>query len=199
MEPEIWLAFATFAFVSAATPGPNNIILFASGLRAGFLGALPFLAGIALGFGSLLIATGYGLGRLFETVPALQLTLKIVGSAYFLWLAYKLLNAKGARTDGEERTFGVLSGALFQIVNPKAWVMTITAVSLYLPQDWTLWTLLLLVGTFWGLGLPANACWAGAGQLLAQLLSDPRRMRLVNAVMAVLLALSIIPVWAPIR
>jgi threonine/homoserine/homoserine lactone efflux protein len=198
MDPEIWVAFATFAFVSAATPGPNNIILFASGLRAGFVGALPFLGGIALGFGVLLIATGYGLGRLFESIPVLQLMLKVVGSAYFLWLAYKLMSANSASADGEERTFGVFSGALFQIVNPKAWVMTITAISLYLPQDWTLWTLLLMVATFWGLGLPANACWAGAGQLLAKLLSDPRRMRLVNLAMAVLLALSIITVWIPI-
>lgn len=198
MDPEIWLAFATFAFVSAATPGPNNIILFASGLRAGLRGALPFLAGIALGFGALLVATGYGLGRLFETAPALRVTLKIVGSAYLLWLACRLLSAGGATVDAEDRTFGVVSGALFQIVNPKAWVMTITAVSLYLPPDWTPWTLVLMVGTFWALGLPANACWAGAGQLMARLLSDSRRLRSMNAAMAALLALSVVAVWMPV-
>jgi threonine/homoserine/homoserine lactone efflux protein len=195
MSLEIWTAFAVFAFVAAATPGPNNLLLLASGLLVGLWRTMPFILGIGVGFSALLVAVGYGLGQVFERFPAVQLAFKIVGTAYFLYLAWTLVRAGRARDAEDRRDLGFWAGVTFQAVNPKAWLMCITAVALYLPPAWSPATLALMVATFVVLGLPANVAWAGIGRLLRSLVSDARRMRIFNAVMAVLLVLSILPVW----
>lgn len=195
MTSELWFAFAIYAFVSAATPGPNNLLLLASGLRVGLWRTMPFVLGISVGFSALLIAVGYGLGQIFERFPIAQLTLRIVGTAYFLWLAWTLLSAGRAGKAGSDRKLDFWAGVTFQAVNPKAWLMGITAISLYLPVGWGAATLALMVSTYIVLGMPANMAWAGAGQMLRAFVSDTRRMRIFNAVMAALLLLSILPVW----
>lgn len=195
MSVEVWTAFAVFAFVAAATPGPNNLLLLTSGLRVGLWRTMPFIFGISVGFSALLVAVGYGLGQLFERFPAVQLAFKAVGTAYFLYLAWTLLRPSRARDAEDRRDLGFWAGVAFQAVNPKAWLMCITAVALYLPQSWNAATLALMVATFVVLGLPANVAWAGIGRLLRSLVSNARRMRVFNAVMAALLVLSILPVW----
>ena len=195
MSIEVWTAFAVFAFVAAATPGPNNLLLLASGLRVGLWRTLPFVAGISVGFSALLVAVGYGLGQIFEQFPVVQLAFKVVGTGYFLYLAWTLLRAARASDRDEQRDLGFWAGVTFQAVNPKAWLMCITAIALYLPAAWNAVTLALMVATFVLLGAPANMAWAGIGRLLRSLVSDARRMRVFNAVMATLLILSIIPVW----
>jgi len=195
MSLEILTAFAAFAFVSAATPGPNNLLLLGSGLRVGLWRTMPFVVGINFGFSVLLVSVGYGLGQLFERFPAAQLSLKIVGTGYFLYLAATLLRSGKTERKAHHRDLGFWSGAVFQVVNPKAWLMCITAVSLFLPDGWSAVTIAAMVATFVLLGLPANVAWAGVGQSLRALVSDERRMRAFNSVMAVLLVLSIVPVW----
>ncbi|WP_227287691.1 LysE family translocator [Boseongicola sp. H5] len=199
MSAEIWAAFALFAFVAAATPGPNNLLLLGSGLRVGVWRTLPFIVGISIGFSTLLVAVGYGLGQMFERFPALQVGLQIVGTAYFVYLAWTLFRSGRADNEGNRRDLDFWMGVLFQAVNPKAWLMCITAIALYLPSTWSAETLAVMVATFVVLGFPANVAWAGAGQLLRPLVASEARMRIFNAVMAALLILSIVPVWLSVR
>ncbi|WP_299794457.1 LysE family translocator [uncultured Marivita sp.] len=195
MSVDVLLAFAVFAFVSAATPGPNNLLILGSGLRVGLWRTMPFVVGINFGFSVLLVSVSYGLGTMFERFPAAHLSLKVIGTGYFLYLAASLLRGGKAKREAEREDLGFWSGAVFQVVNPKAWLMCITAVALFLPVGWSPATIMLMVITFVLLGLPSNVAWAGIGQSLRKLVSDERRMRVFNLVMAVLLVLSIIPVW----
>jgi len=195
MSVEIVAAYIVFAFVGAATPGPNNFLLLASGIRAGFRQTLPFVFGISLGFATLLGLVGAGLGQLFLRVPEAQIALKILGTAYFLWLAWRLVTARAVRGDEARPLMGFWTGAAFQYVNPKAWLICITAVSLYLPSGSGLDALALLVLLAIAVGMPANLAWAGAGQGMRHFIASPLNLRRFNLVMAALLALSIIPVW----
>ncbi len=199
MSFEVLVSIAIFAFASAATPGPNNLLLLASGLRVGLLRTLPFAFGINFGFSVLLVSIGYGLGRLFEIYHSAQLVLKLVGTFYFLYLAWTLLIKSSATGNKTARELGFWGGAFFQIVNPKAWLMGITAIALFLPQDWTGATLANIVLIFMFLGLPASVAWAGIGQSLTVLVSDERRMRIFNSAMVMLFVFSIVPVWMPYK
>lgn len=195
MPLELIAAYAVFAFVGAATPGPNNFLLLASGIRAGFRRTLPFVFGISLGFATLLGLIGAGLGALFVHVPQAQVALKLLGTGYFLWLAWKIAGASVARSDDTHPLMGFWTGAAFQYVNPKAWLICITAVSLYLPAGAGYGALAVLVLLAIAVGMPANLAWAGAGQGMRRFIGSPVWLRRFNLVMAALLVLSIIPVW----
>ncbi|MBO6526648.1 LysE family translocator [Erythrobacter sp.] len=198
MSAEVWAAFLLFAVVAVATPGPNNLLLLNAGLRQGLRKTLPFVIGINIGFSMLMLAIGFGLGRLFEQSLAIQMVLKILGTAYFLFLAFRLFRPAEAREQEEKPwRLGFWSGIAIQAVNPKAWVMCITTISLFLPRDWDIGTLGSMVGAFVVLGAPANIAWAGLGRSLRSILSDAKRLRLFNMSMAALLILSIAPVWIP--
>jgi threonine/homoserine/homoserine lactone efflux protein len=195
MPVELIAAFVVFAFVGAATPGPNNFLLLASGIRAGFRRTLPFVFGISVGFATLLALVGAGLGQLFLRFPQVQLALKVLGTAYFFWLAWKIVTAPAPRDDDTRPLMGFWTGAAFQYVNPKAWLICITAVSLYLPSGSGYEPLLVLVVLAIAVGMPANLAWAGAGQGMRRFITSPIYLRRFNLVMAALLVLSIIPVW----
>jgi threonine/homoserine/homoserine lactone efflux protein len=197
MSLDVWGAFALFVVAATATPGPNNLLLLASGMRVGLWRTMPFVLGISLGFSVLLVAVGYGLGQMFERFPPLHLGLKLAGTGYFLYLAWTLVRPATAGKGGDRGDPGFWTGVTFQAVNPKAWLMCITAIALFLPPAWTTTTLAGMVATFVLLGLPANVAWAGAGQMLRPLVSNPVRMQAFNTVMAGLLVLSVVPVWLP--
>lgn len=93
MPLDVFLALITFAFVMTFTPGPNNIMLAASGVNFGFTRTVPHMAGVSIGFLLLVLACGTGLGLVFVALPSLQLALKIAGAIYMLWLAIKVATA----------------------------------------------------------------------------------------------------------
>ncbi len=182
-------ALAVFAFVSSITPGPNNVMLWASGMNFGFRRTLPHLAGVNLGFVSLLGAVGAGLGAVFQTVSWLSPTLRVIGSAYLLYLAYRVATSGGAiEGEASSRPLSFLEAAAFQYVNPKAWVMGITAAGSFLDSDQS-----LAVGTasfalvFGIVNLPCICTWAAAGTGLGRLLTNDRRRRAINALLGALL------------
>lgn len=195
---DLWFAFALFAVVSSITPGPNNMLLLASGLNLGLRRSLPFLAGIATGFAAMLAAVGLGLGAVFQTWPGIYEGLRWAGAAYLLWLAWKLARpAAGREGPGEPpRWLGFWTGAGFQAVNPKAWVMAVTAIAVYLPPEGGSAALGIVILSYILLGVPSNLVWVGGGVVLRRVLDDPVTMRRVNLVMAGLLVLSILPVLA---
>jgi threonine/homoserine/homoserine lactone efflux protein len=195
MTPEIVLALASFAFVMAFTPGPNNIMLTASGANFGFVRSIPHMAGVVIGFVALLMACGGGLGTLVTSFPQVQIVLKVAGSAYMLWLAWKIASAssggEGERSTGRLLTFW--QAAAFQWVNPKGIVIALGAVALYVRPDRALADLAVLLGVFGTATLLSAGTWLCFGAALSRVLREPRRARTFNIVMAVLLVASIVP------
>ncbi|MFC7064571.1 LysE family translocator [Brucella rhizosphaerae] len=196
MSLEIFLALLVFAFVSSVTPGPNNLMLLASGVNFGFRRTIPHMLGIGVGFFILLLAVGFGLGALIETVPSFYTSLKFAGGAYMLYLAWKIATSRSIgeskRSDsGVPMTF--LQAAAFQWVNPKAWVMAITGIATYANHDNYYVAVLLVSVAFAIVNLPSVSVWAGFGTLLRNWLSDPTRLKWFNLTMALLLVLSLWP------
>lgn len=193
---ELLSALALFAFVSSATPGPNNAMLMASGANYGFVRTLPHLAGVALGFVFLVVCVGLGLGSLFTAVPVAHTVLKVVGVAYLLWLAWKIGTARTGpgEGDGAGRPLTFLQAAGFQWVNPKAWVMAVGALAAYLPPAEPIAGLAVVALVFGLVNLPCVAAWTAFGVGLRRFLQKPRALAVFNGVMAGLLALSTVPV-----
>jgi threonine/homoserine/homoserine lactone efflux protein len=191
MTSSLVFAAIVFALVNSITPGPNNLMLAASGLTFGFRRTVPLLLGIHTGFQLLLLGVAVGLGQLFDRVPAAQTVLKVVGVAYLLWLAWKLWNANAPGSRSVEKPIGFFRGLAFQVVNPKAWMMTLGAASAYTLSGEHYWTSVwMLVGVFVLMGLPSITVWAAFGAVFRGAMSDPRTARIVGRAMAVLTALS---------
>jgi threonine/homoserine/homoserine lactone efflux protein len=196
MSPDLLLPLCTFAVVSSITPGPNNAMIMASGLNYGFTRSLPHLFGICLGFSFMIFATGLGLHAVFAQVPMLQVILKYAGAIYLLWLAWKLAHAApmSAEQAARSRPMGFVGAAAFQWINPKAWVMSISALTTYLPQHFVVTDLLLLTGLFCLIGLVCVGCWAAFGVAMRRVLQDPRSVRIFNVAMALLLVATLYPI-----
>lgn len=196
MSLEIFLALLVFAFVSSVTPGPNNLMLLASGVNFGFRRTIPHMLGIGVGFFILLLAVGFGLGALIETVPSFYTSLMFAGGAYMLYLAWKIATSRSigeskGSDSGKPMTF--LQAAAFQWVNPKAWVMGVTGIATYANHDNYYVAVLLVSVAFAIVNLPSVSVWAGFGTLLRNWLSDPVRLKWFNLTMALLLILSLWP------
>ena len=194
MQIEIFLALVVFAFTTSITPGPNNMMLFASGVNFGFVRTIPHMCGIGAGFLVLLLAVGFGLGALLETVPWLYTLLKFAGGAYLLWIAWKIGTSRslGEGTAGAQpMTF--LQAAAFQWVNPKAWVMAVSAMATYTDAGNYTASVLLVGVAFALVNFPSVSTWAGFGSALRQWLSDPVRLKWFNISMALLLVASLWP------
>ncbi|WP_420586184.1 LysE family translocator [Ruegeria sp.] len=197
MTHEILLALITFAFVSSITPGPNNLMLMASGANFGFCRTIPHMLGIGLGFTVMVLLVGAGLVQIFETYPVNYTVLKLASVVYLLFLAWKIAHAapaKGAEVSGEPMTF--LQAAAFQWVNPKAWAMALTATTAYTP-DHTFKAIVIVALIFGAVNLPSVSTWTVLGQQMARILTNPRRLVTFNWTMAALLVASLYPVlWS---
>ena len=127
-------ALVLFAFVASATPGPNNMMVLTSGVNYGFRRSIPHMAGIALGFGLMILLVGLGFGQLFEWLPWLYAALKVLSVAYMVWLAWKIATAGPVTPDSrasDARPLTFLQAAAFQWINPKAWTICLAAVAAY--------------------------------------------------------------------
>ncbi len=193
MTHDILLALISFAFVTSVTPGPNNLMLMASGVNFGFRRTLPHMLGVSLGHGLMVFLVGLGLSGVFQAVPASKLVLKAVSVAYMLWLAWKIAHAAApgeGKIAAQPMTF--LQAAAFQWVNPKAWAMALGAISNYAQGGVSAAVVVCLV--FACINLPSVSLWAYAGERLRAFMSNPRRLVPFNWTMAVLLVLSLWPV-----
>lgn len=194
MSIDLLLALLGFAFVTSVTPGPNNLMLLASGVNFGFRRTLPHMLGINVGFPIMIVLIGLGLGRIFEIYPAAYSVLRIAGAAYMLWLAYRIAISGPAKESGASGTpMNFIQGALFQWVNPKAWIMAITAIATYTSPGAYGWTVAVVALTFAIVGGPSSLTWTLFGAGLRRLLNDPRYHRLFNVTMALLLVASLAP------
>lgn len=197
MTPDILLAFSLFAFVSSITPGPNNLMLLASGVNFGFRATIPHILGIALGFFILLLAIGFGLAQAFSRFPWLYNILKWVGAIYLLYLSWRIARSGPPEdTDSNARSTEPLSfwgAAAFQWVNPKAWVMAASAFSMYVPASSGGIVIAGVAMLFTVIGLPSLGIWTLFGSGLRQVLRVRRNLMIFNYCMAAALVLSLYP------
>ncbi|MFK0273377.1 LysE family translocator [Ensifer sp. NPDC090286] len=194
MQADTLLALFLFAFTTSITPGPNNMMLFASGVNFGFVRTIPHMLGIGAGFFLLLIAVGFGLGALLHSVPAVYTALKFAGGAYLIWIAWKIGTSRSlseGKASAQPMTF--IGAAAFQWVNPKAWVMAVSAMATYTSSDSYLFSVLVVGLVFALVNVPSVSTWAGFGSALRQWLSEPSRLKWFNITMAVLLVVSLWP------
>ena len=193
MTAQLLLAFVLFAFATAGTPGPNNMMLLASGANFGFRATILHILGISVGLGVMVLAMGLGLGGVFKAWPVLHEVLRWVGGGYLLWLAWQIGTAKGIREkDAGARPMTFWAAAAFQWVNPKAWAMALTAASTYTPEGSSS-AVFIVAGTFMLVGAPCSAAWAGFGQGMRRFLDRPAVLRTFNLAMAALLVASLYP------
>ena len=188
MNQTTLLALSAFALVSSITPGPNNMMLMASGANFGLRRTVPHALGVGIGFTLMIILVGLGLMGLFDLFPILNTVLKVVSVVYLLCLAWKIANAAAPDTASGARSkpMTFVQAMLFQWVNPKAWSMALTAIALYAP-DRNLGAVLLVAVIFGLINLPSTSLWAVMGQVLRGWLSSPARLRAFNWTMAALL------------
>ncbi|MEO0676355.1 MAG: LysE family translocator [Pseudomonadota bacterium] len=196
MSLELTFALLTFAFASSITPGPNNMMLMASGANFGMARSVPHLAGIAVGFAVMITLVGFGLAQLFELFPVLHTVLKVAAALYMTYLAWKIATAAPKIDAPEEagRPFTFLQAALFQWVNPKAWAMALTVVSVYMPETLGILAPVIVALLFQIPGVPCMVAWAVLGVAMRRFLTTAGRLRLFNGTMGALLVLSVWPI-----
>lgn len=197
MNIELITASLAFAFAGTMTPGPNNLMLLASGANFGFLRTIPHMLGVGLGFVLMVFLVGVGLMQVFAAYPLIHSVLKVFSIAYLLWLAFKIANAappKGADATGRPMTF--LQAAAFQWVNPKAWAMGMAAITNYAPEQ-SLAAVLMVAGAFACSSVFSTTGWTTLGQQMARILDRPDWLRMFNLLMALLLVASLYPILFP--
>lgn len=191
-------AIALFALVTSITPGPNNLMLLASGVNHGVRATVPHIAGINVGFLVLLMSVGFGLGAVFERYPAAYEVMKWLGVAYLAYLAWGMARSgppdesfPGAAAGS--RPMGFWAAAAFQWVNPKGWVMAVGVFSSYLAPGYGGWAVAAVACVFALVGAPSSGVWAVFGARMRRHLRSPRVLRAFNWGMAALLLASLIP------
>ncbi|PCJ27542.1 MAG: lysine transporter LysE [SAR86 cluster bacterium] len=198
MKFELITALMAFAFVSSITPGPNNLMLMASGANFGFRQTIPHMLGVALGFTLMIVLVGVGLVQIFDTFPVTYNVLRVCSITYLLYLAYKIATAAAPQDSqnskkNKKTPFTFIQAALFQWVNPKAWTMALTAISVYSPTR-SVETIVIVALIFGAINLPSVSVWTIMGQKLKAILTNNARLRAFNFTMAFLLIGSLYPV-----
>jgi threonine/homoserine/homoserine lactone efflux protein len=190
------LGLVGFAFVGSVTPGPNNALLWASGLRFGFGRTARHVAGTALGIGALILAVAAGIGALLTAVPGADLALKLVGSAYLLYLAFRIASSHLSKRTDISRPLGVLGAVAFQFANPKAWLFALAAVGTFLPPSLAPVVAALTVATTSAVVILGTAAvWAAGGAALNRIADNERAQRAISLTLALVLAASVAFIW----
>jgi threonine/homoserine/homoserine lactone efflux protein len=198
-----WLfPLAGFAWVTCITPGPNNVLLTASGARFGFRRTLPHVLGISAGMGVMLMLVALGLGALFQQWPVLQTVLRVLGSGYLLWLGYLIARSAPLHTSNPEAAAGtqtpwaIHQALFFQFVNPKAWLMSISAIGSFTLLGHDYWLSVgLLIGVFCLICLKTCLVWAQFGVQVGRWLRSPLAWQRFNRVMGLLTAACVVMIW----
>jgi len=186
---ELIATISVYYFVMYATPGPNNSILTASGIKFGFIRSIPNIIGISSGHGVQLALVCFGLGSLFTQFPILLEVLKYIGACYLLYLAWKMFGSLNISiTEEKSSPLKYHEAILFQFVNPKAWVICITAVSLFYPENVNLiigTLFLVIMSTI--INLPSISMWAFGGSIIRRYLSNKKLKTIIEWILAILL------------
>jgi threonine/homoserine/homoserine lactone efflux protein len=189
-------ALVAFAFVGSFSPGPNNAVLWASGISFGFRRTVPQIVGASLGVGSLVVGVAAGIGALLEAVPGAALALRVAGSVYLLYVAWRVAGSGAIGQAEVAHPLSVWQAAVFQWLNPKAWVFAIAVVGTFLPEDVPRPAgIALLTGVVIVVVVVSFTIWAAGGAALDRFVDDDRRRRLVSLVLAALIVASVLFLW----
>lgn len=199
MDITLFISMLGFLWVAAITPGPNNTLLTAAGANFGLLRSLPLMLGIMLGMQSILVLVAFGVGSLLLLYPALHLTLKIVGSIYLLWLAWKIATAKYERletTPGIQKPLAFWQGGLLQVINPKAWIMALGAVASFSVAGAAYLHSVAMISVGIALvNIVAGVIWILFGSFIGLFLRSRRAWILFNIFMGLLTAACVVLIW----
>ncbi|HYW22971.1 MAG TPA: LysE family translocator [Terriglobales bacterium] len=189
-------ALVAFAFVSSVTPGPNNAVLWASGAQFGFRRTLRHVFGTALGIGAMAAAVAAGLGVIVTAVPAAQVVLRVIGSLYLLYLAYQIARSGAIQRPDVARPLGLGHAAVFQCLNPKAWIFALSAVSAFRPAQLPIAAgSALVIATMMLVVVPTAAAWAAGGTFITRVVTGDRARRVLSVGLGALLAVSVVSLW----
>jgi threonine/homoserine/homoserine lactone efflux protein len=195
MEWNELLPLLVFALITCGTPGPNNMLLTSAGAAQGFYRTLPLLFGVVGGITLMILATALGLGVVFEQLPLLHHGLKWVGSAYLLWLAYQIAITPGP-SDSARPLIPAYQGALLQLLNPKAWMMALSAISGFTTAGDAYWhSASWVLAIFFSMGLSMGACWVLFGASVRHLIATHRGWQCFNLSMGVITAACVVMIW----
>jgi threonine/homoserine/homoserine lactone efflux protein len=190
------LGLVWFSFASAATPGPNHVLLWASGATFGVRRTVPHVLGTTIGIGAMALGSAAGIAALVAAVPAVGVAMRLVGSAYQLVLAWQIARSGSLAAGSSPRPMTLPEAVAFQLVNPKAWIFALGAVTSFRPTDLPpIPATLAVAAVMMAVILPSAGLWVVFGDGLGRLLSTERTRRLVNLVLAALVAATIALVW----
>ena len=197
MASELLFPLLLFALVGSLTPGPNNIMLAASGVNYGFRRTVPHMIGICIGFPLMFLAVGTGLSQVFEKAPITHTALKLMGSVYLLWLAWRVATAEPVSTtapnETKNRPISFMQAAAFQWVNPKAWILVLGATATYTDIDQALLPQVIAITLIFAVvSIFSVTVWTMLGVGIAQALKDSRSRRVFNFTMAAALTVSVL-------
>ena len=193
IDLNLFIALVSFYFVMYITPGPNNAMVLASGLKFGFLKTIPHMSGITVGHISQLILVCLGLGKIFQIFPQLQNILKIFCAIYLLYLGYKIIGSFSKIKEDDSRPLKFYEAALFQIVNPKAWTISSMAASGFLPKDGNLIISIFFIALVALVICPLSISpWAGFGSAIRNLIKNNKIKALIEYFLAFLLLITAI-------
>ena len=197
MTVELIFALFIFAFVSSITPGPNNIMLMASGTNFGFRKTIPHILGINIGYSMLTCSLGIGLMEVFNLFPLIKIILKSLCSGYLVYLSYRIATSSTGTDKNEKqqsRPFSFTEAMLFQWVNPKGWTMALSAITIYSPTN-ALSGIILVTVAFSITNFPCQCLWTLLGQQFRKLMSSSFKLKMFNYIMAGLLMLPLIQIF----
>ena len=186
-------ALVSFYFVMYVTPGPNNAMVLASGLKFGFIKTIPHMSGITIGHVLQLILVCLGLGKIFLIFPQLQSILKILCALYLLYLGYKIIGSFSKIKEDGSRPLKFHEAALFQIVNPKAWTISSMVASGFLPENGNLLFSIFFIAMIALIICPLSISpWAAFGSAIRNLVRNNKIKALIEYFLAILLLITAI-------
>jgi threonine/homoserine/homoserine lactone efflux protein len=195
ITPELFLGLITFYFVMFFTPGPNNVMLTISGIKFGFKKTIPHMIGIPIGHTIQIISVSLGLGVIFQKYPEVQNILKYIGCGYLFFLAYKMFGSLNIKNNNENRgrPMKLYEASLFQFLNPKAWVVALTVVTVFFPREENFIKAMLFVSLTAPLICSFSVMtWAGFGSTIRIFISNNKIKKFIEVLMSVLLIITAI-------
>jgi len=190
------ISIVSFTMATVMTPGPNNIMMLSSGLTFGYKKTIPHMMGVAIGFPLMVIAVGLGIGVIFQSFPIVYQVLKYLGISYLLWMAYKIAKSNDSYENKNQITkpFTFIQAALFQWLNPKAWIMAITSTSSFIVSNENVYIQVLIISFIYFLsGIISTNTWTLGGVFLNKFIKNKKSVKIFNTTMAIFIVLSVIP------
>jgi threonine/homoserine/homoserine lactone efflux protein len=187
----LFSALSTFYFTMFFTPGPNNAMLTASGMKFGFIRTLPHAIGIPLGHIIQIGLTCFGLANLFLIYPQIQFYMKVLCFLYLLYLGWKMIGSFSLIQKETGRPLKLYEASLFQFINPKAWSIAITVASGFFPSEENIFVGVLFVSiTAAVICFPTISLWVLFGSGLRKFINNEKTKKIIEYLLALLLVLT---------